>query len=157
MKKRLLTAVALCGVLFLAGLAFTAPAAAGVRIDIGVFFPPIFIPAPSALIVIPGTPIYYPPAVGVDIFFYNGYWYRPHLGGWFIAGHFNGPWSHLAIGSVPGVLVSLPLKHRHFHPGPGRPPRERDWFWDRDERGRFDGDRGKGKNRGHGRGRGRDD
>ena len=164
MKKCLLTGVVLCSVLILPGLVLTAPAAAGVRIDIGVAFPPIFIPAPPALIMIPGTPVYYPPAVGVDLFFYNGYWYRPHLGRWYIAGHFNGPWSHLTIGSVPGVLVSLPLTHRRVHPGPPHgmfwerwQTRERDWFWDRDERGRFDGNRGKGKHRGHGRGRDWDD
>jgi hypothetical protein len=161
MKKRILTAVILCGALLAGGLVFPAPGAAGVRIGIGIgiSLPPLVIPAPPALVVIPGTYAYYPPSVGVDVFFYHGYWYRPYQGYWYMADDYNGPWSHIVVERVPPVLLGLPPAYRHISPGYGPMPYsrvqkhwrtwERDRYWDRHE--------GKGEHRGHERGRGWND
>lgn len=146
MEKSIVTTALFCIVFLGAGLFSPAPAAAGIQVDIAVALPPLFIPAPPALIVIPGTPVYYPPAVGADIFFFNGYWYRPHRGYWFISGHFNGPWSFIEIRSVPVVLLRLPPVRHHFRTW------EHDGFWDDHGQGH-----GKGKHHGRGRGRGWDD
>lgn len=140
MNRGVKKGVAFCSALLVAVLAFPASVTAGVRVDIGVALPPLVIMSPPPLIVVPGTRVYYPPAIGVDIFFYNGYWYRPHLGRWFIAGHFNGPWSFIAVESVPVVLLRLPPVRHHVLPDYGHSP--------------YGGFR---KHRGHGRGRGWDD
>jgi hypothetical protein len=162
MKKRTLIVAAFCCALLATGLISPAPGAAGVRLNIEVALPPIFFSAPPFVVVIPDTLVYYPPDVAVDIFFFNGYWYRPHRGHWFIASHFNGPWSLIAVGSVPGVVLKVPLTHHRVFRGHDGPRHgefqkrwrtwERDGFWDRHERRGEFGDRGKGKRRGHGGG-----
>ena len=77
---------------------------AGVNVNISIPLPGLVIPAPPALFVIPGTYVYYPPDVNVDIFFYHGYWYRPYRGGWYIANGYNGPWR--TIGEPDVCLAS---------------------------------------------------
>jgi len=63
------------------GLFTPAMSSAEVNINIDIPLPGLVIPAPPALVVIPGTYVYYPPDVQTDIFFYHGYWYRPYRGG----------------------------------------------------------------------------
>ena len=164
MVHRMFTAIVFCGALLAAGLLSPAPGVAGVHVDIEVALPPLVISAPPALIVIPGTYVYFPPDVGVDIFFYHGYWYRPYRGQWYIAAHYNGPWSFTAVERVPGVLLRLPPSHHRVPPGYSPMPYsrvqknwrtwERERYWDRHER---KGDHGRGERRGHGRGRGWED
>jgi hypothetical protein len=95
------------------GFFLPAQSNAGVNVSISVPLPPLVIPAPPALVVIPGSYVYYPPDVGTDIFFYRGYWYRPHQGHWFIARGYNGPWRTIAIERVPHVVVGVPHGFRH--------------------------------------------
>lgn len=158
MKGKLFAALVISGALLTGSL--VSETRAEVNVNIGVGLPGLVIPAPPALIVIPGTYVYYPPEVGVDIFFYHGYWYRPYRGRWFISAEYNGPWGGVAIGRVPRVLRGLPPTYRHVPPGYERVPYgtvrrnwrnwERDRYWDRPEnRGRgHRGERGE-----HGRGR----
>jgi hypothetical protein len=87
--------------------------------------------------VIPGTYAYVVPDIGVDILFYQGYWYRPYAGRWFFALSYNGPWVFLAPHRVPHVLLSLPPGYRRIPPGYHRIPyRELQTNWRRweDER-----------------------
>lgn len=170
--------VALC-VGILSVLAVIAPEGgnAGVNINVTIPLPGLVISAPPAMVVIPGTYVYYPPDVDVDIFFYDGYWYRPYRGQWFIAAEYNGPWGSIAIQRVSDVLVNLPPHYRHVPPGYERMPYgmvKRNWrawenerHWDNDENRRghadYDGDgyarphRRRGRGRGMGMGRRGDD
>ena len=144
MKGKLFTVVAL-SILSIYGLISPRENRAEVNVNIGVGLPGLVIPAPPALIVIPGTYVYYPPDVGVDIFFYHGYWYRPYQGRWFRSTEYNGPWGGVGIGRVPRVLRGLPPTYRHVPPGHERMPYgtvrknwrawERDRHWDRRENG----------------------
>ncbi len=168
MKRNRRIVVALSVGILLA-LAVIAPAGsnAGVNINVTIPLPGLVISAPPVMAVIPGTYVYYPPDVGVDIFFYRGYWYRPYGGQWLIAAEYNGPWGSIAIQSVPGVLVNLP-PNRHVPPGYERMPYgmvKRNWrawenerYWDNYESGRghadYDGDGNERPHRGHGMGRG---
>jgi hypothetical protein len=97
-----------CSILFL-------PSAgnAEVRVGVSVSLPPLVISAPPAMVVIGGSNVYYPPEVGTDIFFYHGYWYRPHQGHWFRAVEYNGPWFNIAIGRVPRAVVGISPGFRH--------------------------------------------
>jgi len=153
---------------FMIFLAFilVAPGAgnAEVNVDINIGLPGLVITAPPALIVIPGTYVYYPPEVDVDIFFYHGYWYRPYRGGWYIANGYNGPWRTVGPQYVPRSLVRVPPTYRRIPPEHERMPYgmvrqnwrtwERDRHWDSHR-----GERGKGGERGgpgEGRGKGHD-
>jgi hypothetical protein len=153
------------------GLFIPAAGNAEVNVSITVPLPGLVLPAPPGLVVVPGTYVYYPPEVDVDIFFYHGYWYRPYRGGWYIANGYNGPWRSIGPRRVPGPLLGLPRTYRHVsrrHEHVPYPVVERNWrqwererYWDdrryERDRGRSrgrDGDEGKGNGRGHGRGRG---
>jgi hypothetical protein len=147
MKGKLITALAISGALLAAGFVSPMESKAEVNVNIGIGLPGLVIPGPPALVVIPGTYVYYPPDVSADIFFYQGYWYRPYRGHWFISAEYNGPWGAVAIGRVPHVLRTMPPTYRHVPPGYHRMPYgtvrknwrawERDRYWDRHEhRGR---------------------
>jgi len=74
---------------------FPVPSTAGVNVRVGISLPPIiaFSGSPE-VVVIPNTYVYAVPDVGVDIFFYNGYWWRPWEGRWYRSRHYNSGWSH---------------------------------------------------------------
>jgi hypothetical protein len=131
---------------------------AGVNVNINIPLPGLVISAPPALIVIPGTYVYYPPEVDVDIFFYHGYWYRPYRGGWYIANGYNGPWRTIGPRHVPRALINVPPTYRRIPPGHERMPYgqvKKNWrTWEKERH--WDQRRGERGNRGpehrHGRG-----
>ena len=147
MKNKLFITLVIGGLLLAGSLVSPAESHAAVNVNIGVGLPGPVISAPPAMVVVPGTYVYYPPDVGVDIFYYRGYWYRPYRGSWFMSVEYNGPWGAVAIERVPRALVSLPPTYRHVPPGYERMPYrmvqknwrawERDRHWERHEvRGR---------------------
>lgn len=166
MKRRILTGV-LAG-LAIAGFGIAVPVDgnAGVDISISVPLPGIVISGPPALVVIPGTQAYFVPDVEPEVIFYAGTWYRPHLGRWYIAADFRGPWYYAAPHRVPVVVLNRPAGYRHSHVGRGKASlrdavqerrewdRNRDWHdrrWENDDHGRSKYQR---SDRGEGRGRG---
>ena len=112
MKKRNLIGLA-AGSLIVASVLF-APARsnAGVNITIALPLPGVYLAQPQSLVMIPGTYVYFMPDMEMDIFFYSGYWYRPYRGHWYMAAHYPGPWTHIASGRVPVVLMNLPVHYR---------------------------------------------
>ncbi len=122
------------------GLCLTASSFAGVHVGIGINLPVYTFAAPPELVVIPGTYAYTVPDAGVDIIFYQGYWYRPYEGGWYRSRGYNGPWGYVDRHRVPGFFYSLPPDYRH-HAGYERIPYghlkknwrgwERDRHWDK--------------------------
>ncbi|MBP7230821.1 MAG: hypothetical protein KBA28_02730 [Syntrophaceae bacterium] len=56
--------------------------------------PPIVFPAPPAVVVIPETDIYAIPDVHDDIFFYDGWWWRPWEGRWYRSRHYDRGWAY---------------------------------------------------------------
>lgn len=140
MKKHFFTATIITAVLVIYSFTFPAQSVAGVNVNIAVPLPGLVIPAPPPMTVIPGTYVYYPPDVSAEIYFYQGYWYRPYEGRWYLATGYNGPWRGIAIGRVPRPLLSLPPHYRTM-PGYERVPYadvkrnwrgwERNRHWDR--------------------------
>jgi hypothetical protein len=114
----------------------------GVNVNVTIPLPPLVIPAPPVLTNVPGTYVYYPPTVGVDIFFYRGSWYRPYGGYWYRAAEYNGPWRGIAAERVPRAIVGVPPGFRRGPSVSERVPYgqvrtnwrawERDRYWDRD-------------------------
>ncbi len=114
MKLEYIMAGGLCLIL----LGFPGMSLARVHVDIGIppinvtigTPPPLVISAPPEVEVIPGTYVYFAPGFGVDLFFYDGLWYREFEGRWFSCASYDGPWAFIA--SPPAVLVSLPADFR---------------------------------------------
>jgi len=71
--------------------------------------PPIKTSEPE-LVVLPGTYVYLCPGiVGADIFFYNGFWYRPHGEYWYRSSAYNGAWVPIV---PPPIFLRLPRDYR---------------------------------------------
>jgi len=72
------------------------PAMAGVRVNIGL--PPIVIGiggGPPDLVEIPDTDrVYVAPDVDVELFFWNGWWWRPYEGRWYRSHYYDRGWAN---------------------------------------------------------------
>jgi len=138
------------------------PAAAQVRVDIG-----INLPAPPALVVVPGAPVYYAPQAPANVFLYGHQYWAFTNGGWYVGPNWNGPWAVVEPAYVPVPVLRVPVAYYPRPPGQWRgwqrtaPPHwdphygrgwqetasERDWR-EREEHW----DRGKHEGREHGKG-----
>lgn len=126
MVRRIVLAAILAGMtsgLFLVGRAMGDSFSVGLRTDslsLG-----INIGAPPQLVVVPGTPVYQAPGVPHNYFFYGGRYYLFHEGAWFLASHYNGPWTVIAVERVPRQILLVPVEHYKIPPGhwkKGGPP-----------------------------------
>ncbi len=97
----------------LMGYSSRGSAQVSVNIGVGLPIPRLVIPAPPPVVVIPGTYVYFAPEVEADLFFYHGYWYRPHQGHWYRARGYNGPWNNIEGARVPRSVRHLPPDYRH--------------------------------------------
>ena len=108
MKKSIFSRINLAAVLAAFCLFSPAISYAEVNAGVTVALPPFVIPAPPALVVIPGSYVYYPPDVRVDIFYYHKFWYRAYRGQWIRSRDYNGPWHDIAIERVPRAVIGIP-------------------------------------------------
>jgi len=94
-------------------------AMAAVNVRVNIALPPVieFGRSPE-LIVIPGTYVYTAPDVDVDIFFYNGWWWRPWEGRWYRSRHYDSGWAYYR--SVPTFYKRIPPRWRDNY-------RDRQW------------------------------
>ena len=71
------------------------PAMAGVRVGVNVVLPPIVIGGPPDLVEIPDTDhVYVAPDVSVELFFWNGWWWRPYEGRWYRSHYYDRGLAH---------------------------------------------------------------
>jgi hypothetical protein len=107
---------------FLWTLVISVPAAtmAGLNINIGIALPPpIVFQAPPDVVVLPDTnDVYVVPNVGVDIFFWNGWWWRPWEGGWYRSRYYNRGWGY--YNRVPYFYYDVDPHWREYY-------RDHDW------------------------------
>jgi len=110
----------LTGLLFLAALIMApVPVMAGTSVHIGIGLPPIIIGGPPYLVEIPETDeVYAAPDVNVELFFWNGWWWRPHEGHWYRSHYYDHGWTH--YNRVPGF---------YHHVDPGWRGYYRDHYW----------------------------
>ena len=95
-------------------LVIAVPVSTMARVDVSVNIglpPPIMFAAPPSLIVVPETHVYVVPDVDVDIFFYNGWWWRPWEGHWYRSRHHDAGWTR--YGSVPSFYRGIPSNWRN--------------------------------------------
>ena len=87
------------------------PAMAGVRVGVNIGLPPIVIGigGPPDLVEIPDTEhVYVAPDVSVELFFWNGWWWRPYEGRWYRSHYYDRGWAH---------YNSVPRFSHHVDPG----------------------------------------
>jgi len=139
MKKKIL--IAFMGLIFLAGSflpneVFATDVDVNIGIGIGIPPPHVVIPAPPAVVMIPGSYVYFAPDVGFQLFFYSGYWYLLQNGYWFWAGDYVGPWYYLPPARIPVAFMHLPPHYYKVRPGYKRIPYDhlrRHWReWERE-------------------------
>ena len=112
----------LFGTIFLSlALAFPVTSMAGV--DVNISLPPLIVfAAPPAVVVIPDTYVYVVPDSDVDIFFYDGWWWRPWEGRWYRSRHYDSGWGYYQ--RVPSFYRRVPSGWRNDyreHRWGGRP------------------------------------
>ena len=100
------------GFSLLLALAPTPHAFAGAQININIGPPPIVVAAPPAVVLIPGSEIYFVPHPEIDVFFYGGYWWSPRGAAWYRAGAYNGPWAVVEHRFVPHAVIGVPRNYR---------------------------------------------
>jgi hypothetical protein len=93
-------------------LVFPIPTMARVAVGISISLPPpIVFAAPPVLIVLPETYVYAVPDLDVDIFFYNGWWWRPWEGRWYRSRNYNSGWGYYRY--VPSFYRGIPSGWRN--------------------------------------------
>jgi len=74
------------------------PTMAGVNVNIGISIPlppPITYQAPPDVVAMPETnDVYVAPDVQVDLFFWNGWWWRPWDGRWYCSHYYDRGWAY---------------------------------------------------------------
>jgi len=99
------------------------PARAQVHVSVGIGLPPpVVFAAPPQLVVLPGTYVYAVPDYGEDIFFVDGWWWRPWHGHWYRSHYYDRDWE--SYSSVPYFYRSVPHDWRteySRHEWRGRP------------------------------------
>jgi hypothetical protein len=87
---------------------------AAVDIHIGIPLPPpIVFPAPPEVVVIPETYVYVAPDIDVDLFFWNGWWWRLWEGRWYRSHYYNRGWAY--YDNVPSFYFDIdPGWRRHY-------------------------------------------
>lgn len=120
LRTSLLTMMALIPLPTMAGIHIDIPAPPSIHIDvpapphirIGVPMPPhIEFSAPPRLVVVPETYVYVAPDVEEEIFFSDGWWYRPWEGRWYRSRHHNSGWQHYR--STPSFYSHVPNNWRN--------------------------------------------
>ena len=107
MKKLLLGTILLALV-----LVFPVPTMARVDVGVSISLPPLIVFAgPPEVVVIPETNVYVVPDLDVDIFFYNGWWWRPWEGRWYRSRNYNSGWGYYR--SVPSFYGGIPSGWRN--------------------------------------------
>jgi len=104
------------------------PAGAQVNIHVGIQLPPpLVFSAPPQVIVLPETYVYVVPDIDDDVFFVDGWWWRPWQGHWYRSQYYDRGWGYYS--SVPSFYREVPQEWRHEyrdHQWRGRP-----WTYER--------------------------
>ena len=91
----------------------------GISVSIGLP-PPIAFAAPPDVIVIPDThDVYVVPGIDVDLFFWNGWWWRPWEGRWYRSRYYNRGWGYYS--NVPSFYYDVDPGWRGYY-------RDRNWY-----------------------------
>jgi len=107
---------------------------AEVNVSIGISLPPLVVfQAPPQVVVIPDTiDVYVVPDIDVDIYFWNGWWWRPWGGRWYRSRNYDRNWVY--YDAAPSFYFDIDLGWRDYY-------RARNWHGHRWEYERIPYDR----------------
>src|SRR4030042_446627 len=111
----------LFGTMLLA-LVIVVPIPTMAQVDIRISFPlppPIVFVAPPELIVLPDTYVYVAPDIDVDLFFWNGWWWRLWEGRWYRSHYYNRGWGY--YNNVPSFYFDVDPGWRGYY-------RDHNWY-----------------------------
>ena len=154
--KRLWILTVCAGLVLL--LSATQPAYARTNVSIGLHFgdrydgPAPYLRVEPAVVLVPGTDVYYVENADYDIYRYDHYWYYNADGGWYRSRSYSGPWIYVGYESVPRQIAYVPTGYRR-HWSRFRDDRYRSAYYQR-HRGWHD--RNSGWNRNNNRDQNRD-
>ncbi|MFH1703809.1 MAG: hypothetical protein ABIB41_10370, partial [Nitrospirota bacterium] len=75
--------------------------------------------APPELVVLPETYVYVVPDIPMDLFFYNGWWWRPWEGRWYRSRYYNRGWGY--YNNVPSFYFDVDPGWRGYY-------RDHNWY-----------------------------
>lgn len=105
---------------FLLSVGALPPASAQLSIGIGIRTPGVSLsvnlPVYPDLVLIPGYPVYYAPGLGVNFFFYDGFYWLFEDGYWYASSWYNGPWEWVAPIDVPIFILRVPVRYYRIPP-----------------------------------------
>jgi hypothetical protein len=108
-------ATLLLGALLNCGVPGEAAAGVNVGVSVNIGPPPIVVAEPPAVVLVPGSQVYFVPGVEFDVFFYNGWWWSPRGDQWYRARAYNGPWGIIGRRYVPRPLFRVPHDYRRVY------------------------------------------
>jgi hypothetical protein len=97
------------------------PTMAQVDIGVSISLPPLIVfEAPPDVIVMPDTnDVYLVPDIDVDLFFWNGWWWRPWQGRWYRSPYYDRGWAY--YNSVPSFYFDVDPGWRGYY-------RDHNWY-----------------------------
>ncbi|MBI9075998.1 MAG: hypothetical protein JEZ02_11345 [Desulfatibacillum sp.] len=114
MKAKQLGRLALFGITALWLSILILPAGAEMNVQVGINLPPLIqFSAPPEMVVLPETYVYVVPDVQEDIFFYDGWWWRPWKGNWYRSQSHDRDWAHFS--GVPVFYNEVPKEWRQHY------------------------------------------
>ena len=119
-RKMRKTYLLIIGALLLVLTGSAAQSEARVNVNVGVNLPAIVFAAPPDVIVMPDTSdVYVVPDIDADLFFWNGWWWRPWEGRWYRSHYYNRGWSYYS--NVPSFYFDVDPGWRGYY-------RDHNWY-----------------------------
>jgi len=101
-------------------IAVPIPTMAGVDVSVNIGLPPIVFAAPPDVIVMPDSrDVYVVPDIDVDLFFWDGWWWRPWQGRWYRSHYYDRGWGYYS--NVPSFYYDVDPGWRGYY-------RDHNWY-----------------------------
>ncbi len=71
----------------------------------------INVPVFPRLVLVPGYPVYYDPAINLNYFFYDGLYWVFVRDRWYASSWYNGPWGYVEHYRVPLYVLRVPVRY----------------------------------------------
>jgi len=85
---------------------------AGAQVNVQIQLPPLIVfSSPPEMVILPDTEVYVVPDTEEEIFFFDGFWWRPWQGHWYRSQYYDRGWGYYS--SEPSFYRGVPQGWRH--------------------------------------------